>query len=171
MSSYIYWLTNEKVYRKIIMNDMNISSTHRRSNFSRVSKEVVFIFLAFFFTSCATIPTSLKDQLGGLQDGDQLTVGTVQKEIVVGMSSTDVIVALGSPNIITTDDQRRENWVYDKIATQNFASGSQGRPSLLWFVPSQSNYGSSTSQRTLTIIIKFDETNKVRDFAYHTSRF
>ena len=30
---------------------------------------------------------------------------------------------------------------------------------------------SSTSQRTLTVIIKFDEEKKVRDFAYHTSRF
>ena len=95
----------------------------------------------------------------------------LQKEITVGMSSTDVIVALGSPNIITTDDERRENWVYDKIATQNFVSASAGRPSLLWFVPSEANAGSSSSQRTLTIIIKFDKENKVRDFAYHTSRF
>ena len=87
------------------------------------------------------------------------------------MTNTDVITALGSPNIITTDDQRREKWVYDKIATQNFASSSSGRPSLLWFVPSESNVGTSSSQRTLTIIIKFDENNKVRDFAYHTSRF
>ena len=29
----------------------------------------------------------------------------------------------------------------------------------------------STSQRTLTIIIKFDRDQRVRDFAYHTSRF
>ena len=153
------------------MNTLNICSRHKQDNLIGLCKNIAFILLAFLFASCATIPTSLMDQLNGLQDGDKITVGTVQKEIVVGMSSTDVIVALGSPNIITTDDQRRENWVYDKIATQNFASGSQGRPSLLWFVPSESNYGSSTSQRTLTIIIKFDKTNKVRDFAYHTSRF
>ena len=153
------------------MNILNICLRQNQHVLARIYKYIVFYLLALFITSCATIPTSLTDQLGGLQDGDQITVGTVQKEIVVGMSSTDVIVALGSPNIITTDDQRRENWVYDKIATQNFASGSQGRPSLLWFVPSQSNYGSSSSQRTLTIIIKFDKQDKVRDFAYHTSRF
>ena len=29
----------------------------------------------------------------------------------------------------------------------------------------------STSQRTLTVIVKFDEEKKVRDVAYHTSRF
>ena len=134
-------------------------------------KHISILGLVFLIGACAQLPRSLSDQLGGLNDGDQLTVGTVQKEIVVGMTNTDVITALGSPNIITTDEQRRENWVYDKIATQNFASGSRGRPSLLWFVPSESNVGTSSSQRTLTIIIKFDENSKVRDFAYHTSRF
>tara|TARA_Y100000768_G_scaffold386073_1_gene373595 strand:+ start:162 stop:515 length:354 start_codon:yes stop_codon:yes gene_type:complete len=117
------------------------------------------------------MPRSLSEQLGGLNDGDQLTVGTVQKEIVVGMTNTDVITVLGSPNIITTDDQRRENWVYDKIATEKFVSSSSGRRSLFWFDPLDNNVGSSSSQRTLTIIIKFDENSKVRDFAYHTSRF
>ena len=29
----------------------------------------------------------------------------------------------------------------------------------------------STSQRTLTVVIKFDEDKLVRDFSYHTSRF
>ena len=29
----------------------------------------------------------------------------------------------------------------------------------------------SKTQRTLTVVIKFDEQKKVRDFAYHTSRF
>ena len=128
-------------------------------------------FLIITMSSCAQMPRSLSEQLGGLNDGDQLTVGTVQKEIVVGMTNTDVITVLGSPNIITTDDQRRENWVYDKIATEKFVSSSSGRRSLFWFDPLDNNVGSSSSQRTLTIIIKFDENSKVRDFAYHTSRF
>ena len=29
----------------------------------------------------------------------------------------------------------------------------------------------STSQRALTVIVKFDQEKKVRDFAYHQSRF
>jgi hypothetical protein len=29
----------------------------------------------------------------------------------------------------------------------------------------------STSQRTLTIVLKFDAANRVADFAYHSSRF
>jgi len=83
------------------------------------------------------------------------------------MSSAKVVEALGSPNVVTTDEQRREVWVYDKIATDVAASGGSWTLLLL----GQSAGAASKTQRTLTIIIKFDEDKKVRDFAYHTSRF
>jgi len=102
----------------------------------------------------------------GLQ-GDKMTLGTVQREITIGMNSAAVIEALGSPNVVTTDEQRREVWVYDKIATDVATSGGSWTLLLL----GQSAGAASKSQRTLTIIIKFDEDKKVRDFAYHTSRF
>jgi outer membrane protein assembly factor BamE (lipoprotein component of BamABCDE complex) len=41
-------------------------------------------------------------------EGDKMTVGTVQREIKVGMSNAAVAEALGSPNVVTTDEQRRE---------------------------------------------------------------
>lgn len=114
---------------------------------------------------------------------DRVTVGTVQKEIKVGMSGAEVAQALGSPNIVSTDDQRREVWIYDKIATDRAYSSSSGGINALILAfgagaaggvgggGSSSAGASSTSQRTLTVIIKFDEAKKVRDFAYHTSRF
>src|SRR4029077_14561831 len=58
--------------------------------------------------------------------GDRVTVGTVQKEIRVGMSGAEVAQALGSPNIVSTDEERREVWVYDKIATEATYSTSSG---------------------------------------------
>ena len=100
--------------------------------------------------------------------GDRLTVGKVQREIKVGLSSSSVIEILGSPNVVTTDEKRREVWVYDKISTERVFSQSQ--ESLIFWADDQVG-ASSQSQRTLTIIIKFDESSKVRDFAYHTSRF
>lgn len=103
----------------------------------------------------------------GLQEGDKMTVGTVQRKITVGMSSAAVVEAIGSPNVISTDDQRREVWVYDKFATDVAASGGY------WTIllAGQQAGAASSSQRTLTVIIKFDNDKKVRDFAYHTSRF
>ena len=102
----------------------------------------------------------------GLQ-GDKMTLGTVQREITIGMSSAAVAESLGSPNVVTTDEQRREVWVYDKIATDVASSGGGWTLLLL----GQSAEAASKSQRTLTVIIKFDEDKKVRDFAYHVSRF
>ena len=100
-------------------------------------------------------------------EGDNITVGTVQRQIRIGMSSAEVIEALGSPNVVTTDEQRREVWVYDKIATD--VAASSGYWNIL--IVGQSAGAASKSQRTLTIIIKFDEDKKVRDFAYHSSKF
>lgn len=117
----------------------------------------------------------------------KLTVGTVQRQIRVGMTNADVVQVLGAPNMVTTDDKRRENWVYDKIATDTVYSGSSGGVSALFLGGglvgagllgggANSSYQSaagaaSTSQRTLTIIVKFDEASRVRDFAYRSSSF
>ena len=95
-----------------------------------------------------------------------LTVGTVQKSIKHGMSSVGVAEVLGSPNIIQNDGMG-EVWIYDKISSQVSTSASSGTLILI----SGSSGASSSSQRTLTIIIKFDEESKVRKFSYHTSRF
>ena len=56
----------------------------------------------------------------------QMTVGTVQREIRNGMSGAEVAEVLGSPNIVTTDAEGREVWVYDKISTDVTYSRSSG---------------------------------------------
>ncbi|CAM2833752.1 outer membrane protein assembly factor BamE domain-containing protein [Helicobacter burdigaliensis] len=105
------------------------------------------------------------------QVDEKISVAKAQKDIKVGMSSAEVVEVMGSPNIISTDAQRREVWVYDKISTQQaYKNGSGGISIILAGI--EGNSGSSIkSQRTLTIIIKFDESQKVRDVAYHTSSF
>ena len=112
-------------------------------------------------------------------DVDRVTVGTVQKEINLGMSAADVAAALGSPNIVTTDDLRQETWIYDKISSDVAYSRSSGTIVGMIFGSSSAGAGvgttsagaTSSSQRTLTVIIKYDGDNRVRDFSYHTSRF
>jgi outer membrane protein assembly factor BamE (lipoprotein component of BamABCDE complex) len=109
------------------------------------------------------------------KNADRITVGKVQKEIRIGMPSSEVIEALGSPNIVTTDEERREVWVYDKIATDVSYSNSEGSSGVWLLIIGAGGTGrsgaQSTSQRTLTVVIKFDKDKKVRDFAYHSSSF
>lgn len=127
------------------------------------------VWIAMTLSGCMTAA----EHRAGVQDdsSERLTVGTVQREIRVGMSGAQVIEVLGSPNIVSTDEKRREVWVYDKISTDRVESRSFGGVNILVLFTQSSAGAASTSQRTLTVIIKFDEHKKVRDFAYHTSRF
>jgi len=143
------------------------------------------VLLPIFSVGCMSAAQHRQDVRD--ETPDRLTVGTVQREIRVGMTSAQVIEVLGSPNMVTTDEKRREVWVYDKVATEHAYSTSSGGVLALILLGyagggsaggggilpgfSRSAGASSSTQRTLTIVIKFDEGNKVRDFAYRQSSF
>ena len=131
------------------------------------------------FAGCITAP---QHRAAVADDpSDRLTVGRVQKEVRVGMSGAEVAAVLGSPNIVTTDEQRREVWIYDRIATDTVYSTSRSGIGalVLGFAPvggaaagySQAAGARSESQRTFTVIVKYDGEHKVRDFSYRTARF
>jgi outer membrane protein assembly factor BamE (lipoprotein component of BamABCDE complex) len=117
----------------------------------------------------------------------EMTLGIVQKEIRTGMSQADVAAALGSPNIVTIDSEGKETWIYDKIATEASYSrdsgglgggaGAGGIPGTTLILGlfsggySREAGAASTTQKTLTVIIKFDKNNKVESFSYHSSKF
>jgi outer membrane protein assembly factor BamE (lipoprotein component of BamABCDE complex) len=141
--------------------------------------------LVLFLSGCMT--TGQHRQAVRDDSSDRISAGVVQREIREGMSSADVVHVLGSPNMVTTDEHRREVWVYDRISTEHVYSTSSGGISALilggaaggsgagggglGFGGSRGSGAASSSQRTLTIIIKFDEENRVRDFAYRQSSF
>lgn len=102
---------------------------------------------------------------------DRLTVGKVQGEIKVGMSAAQVAELLGSPNIVTTDDKRREVWIYDKVSTDRVDTSNSSFGGIIILGATARDSSSSQRQRTLTIIIKYDEEKKVRDFAYNATQF
>lgn len=117
----------------------------------------------------------------------EMTLGVVQKEIRTGMSQASVAETLGSPNIVTRDEAGMETWVYDKIATEASYSQSSGNVSggvgaggagskALILGGVGGSYGggsgaSSTTQKTLTVVIKFSKSGQVNNFSYHMSKF
>lgn len=114
---------------------------------------------------------------------EHLTLGAVQREIRVGMSGDEVVRVLGAPNVVTTDDERREVWIYDKVATETVHSSSSGGVAALvlgWSASVAGGPGGSLSrsagavtrtQRTLTIAVQMGADGRVRDFSYRASQF
>lgn len=142
-----------------------------------MKKIIMIILTGVFIQGC--IPA--QEHRTAVQDNssDRITVGKVQREIKKGMSSAKVVEVLGSPNIVSTDKDNNEVWIYDKVSTNIAKSKSSG--SLLlggWGSATTGGFGisgnssaTSSSQKTLTIIIKFDNNDKVKDFSYRTSSF
>ena len=121
-------------------------------------------------SGCQSTGAHLKD-VRAADSEKTLSVGKVQREIKVGMTGGQVAEVLGSPNIVSTDENRQEVSIYDKISTEHAYSQSQGGATLILIGGANRAGARSTNQRTHTVIIKFDKAGKVRDFAYHRSSF
>lgn len=124
-----------------------------------------------------------------------MTLGLVQKQVPVGTSQSQVATVLGSPNIVTRDNNNQETWIYDKIASEAsfsqdyggaqanlYGQGGLGTAAGLAGFPGSlsgslgGNYNkqsgaASITQRTLTVIVKFNAKNVVENVSYHSSKF
>lgn len=124
----------------------------------------------------------------------EFTLGLVQRQVKVGASQDEVAIALGSPNIVTQDSEGKETWIYDKISSsitdrnkaesmiENSTYTRYFWHDLLTFVtlglinkdvkPEMKDVSQVvTTQKTLTVVIKFDKTNRVEAVTYHMSKF
>lgn len=111
------------------------------------------------------------------------TLGRVQKELRQGLSQADVVERLGSPNILTRDAEGREAWVYDRVSSEREASSSGVRlgglgsggagnfAGILGLSVGRQSEKARSSQRTLTVVIRFSTAGAVESFSWHDSRF
>ncbi len=113
----------------------------------------------------------------------ELTAGLVQRDVHAGMAAAEVVAALGSPNIVTRGSDGREVWVWDRVATDTTTAENSG--SIAGVVSGAganvggavAGWGSArrgrttTSQSTLTVVVRFDEASRVSSVSLHASRF
>jgi len=136
---------------------------------------------ATLLATSASVPAQARDQDNAQ---NMLTHGMVQMTLHIGSTTQEeVLETFGAPNITTIDGQGQEVWVYDSQATVSNAGssgfsigmllggagGAIGGGSGLGFGSSKSN--SSSTQRTMTLIIKFGDDKKVIDFKSRSSSF
>jgi outer membrane protein assembly factor BamE (lipoprotein component of BamABCDE complex) len=121
-------------------------------------------------TSICSVSCSHEQSLHSVKE-QEMTLGVVQKELRKGMSPAEVVGALGSPNMVTRDQNGLETWVYDKIATQASYSQSKGGFWLLIGGYERDSGAHATTQKTLTVVIKFDAESRLDNVTYHASKF
>jgi outer membrane protein assembly factor BamE (lipoprotein component of BamABCDE complex) len=111
------------------------------------------------------------------------TLGLVQKELRTGLSQAEVVERLGSPNILTRDAGGREAWVYDRVSSDVELSGTSlglgglgsaagsSVAGLLGLTAGRRSERARSSQRTLTVVVRFSAEGAVESFSWHHSRF
>ena len=121
---------------------------------------------ALVLAACATPPAPVD------QRNSTLTSGSVSLNLHIGETTQDqVLEVFGSPNIVTMDGQRDEVWSYQRHATVSQSSGSSNYWTIILAGGGQYADGFQQSQRTITLIIKFDKSKIVSDFHSRTSEF
>lgn len=135
-----------------------------------VTRAVSTVLVAAALTAGCTTAAEHQRELGSTTERD-MTVGLVQKEIRADLTEDQVAEILGSPNIVTRDPAGRETWIYDKIATEASYSTSAAYGTILVLGGSTNAGATATTQRTLTVVIRFGTDRRVETFSYHASKF
>ena len=121
---------------------------------------LIFMFVASFLLSgCASVQPVGKANL---------TPGMAKTKIIKGQTTqNEIIQVFGPPNIVTKNKSGNEVWTYDKVSVETGTSDVYGTLLIVGGAGSRS----STSTRTFTLMIEFDEKDVVKDFSYRSSAF
>lgn len=111
---------------------------------------------------------------------DPLTDGMISMTIRKGVTTqAEVLKVFGAPNIVTRDGDGRTMWTYRRHSVVTRASsgsavvGAGGAPPSALVGIAASGYSSDASQTnsSMTLIIKFDASDRVADFQSMSSQF
>ncbi|WP_265588008.1 hypothetical protein [Sphingomicrobium arenosum] len=103
---------------------------------------------------------------------NQLTQGNVTMNLRVGQTTqAEVLEVFGAPNITTVNGQGEQVWSYQRHATVSQSESSANGWTVLLAGGSSEAANLARTQRTMTLIIKFDENNVVSDFRSRASEF
>lgn len=121
---------------------------------------------ALLVSACSTTAPGPVDQRNSA-----LTHGNVQMNLQAGRTTqAEVLEKFGAPNITTIDGAGNEVWSYQRHATVSQQSGSNNW-TVIFFGSGQYADGFQQSNRTITLIIKFDKNRVVSDFRSRSSDF
>jgi len=125
----------------------------------KMKKTVYLIVLVLLISGCASVQP--------VQKGN-LTPGMAKTKIIKGQTTqNEILEVFGAPNIVTKNRTGNEVWTYDKASVETGTSDVYGTIIIAGGAGSRT----STSARTFTLMIEFNENNIVQDYSYRSSAF
>jgi len=120
---------------------------------------VILFIISLAIAGCASVQP--------VQNGN-LTPGMAKTTIIKGKTTqNEILTVFGAPNIVTKNKSGNEIWTYDKMSVESGASEVYGTAIVVGGV----GVRSSTSARSFTLMIEFDENDIVKDYSYRSSAF
>jgi hypothetical protein len=101
-----------------------------------------------------------------------LTHGNVQLNLKAGETTqAEVLEAFGAPNVTTIDASGEEIWTWQRHATVSRHSSNRNYWTVVLLGGSSNADGFEQTQRTMTLIVRFDAHKIVSDFRSRNSEF
>jgi hypothetical protein len=156
------------------------------------AKSTIAIFFALIIISSSCVKAKAPMLPHSNQQKSNLTSGMVKKYVKVGTATqNEILKVFGAPNIITRDRNGNEVWTYDK---QSMASSSEiaawnaggkgaamagglagdavvGGGGVLGGSAGKSSSAGQVSSTTFTLMVSFDENEKVIDYRMRATQF
>jgi outer membrane protein assembly factor BamE (lipoprotein component of BamABCDE complex) len=131
--------------------------------FSHKLKALIpIIALAFLICSSQSFADTVDFQKSNL------TYGIIKSKLKKGETSqNDILQLIGSPNIVTKNRSGKEVWTYDKISSDAHANVGYG--SLVVLGGAFAN--SSSSSKSVTLMITFDDKDVIEDYSFIQSAY
>ena len=122
-------------------------------------KLITLVLIAGTLIGCASVQPVEKGNL---------TPGMAKTSIIKGKTTqNEILTVFGAPNIVTKNKTGNEVWTYDKMSVESGNSEVYGTLILV----GGSGSRSSSSTRSFTLMIEFDDSDVVRDYSYRSSAF
>jgi outer membrane protein assembly factor BamE (lipoprotein component of BamABCDE complex) len=145
-----------------------------RGAFCSRAKGATFAALlaALLVGGTACVPMSAQATKPVSSRNNDLTHGNVEMNLQVARTTQDQVLEIfGAPNIATIDGWGQEVWMYQRQATVTQSTTAKDFWTIVLAGGSHSAAGFEQTQRTMTLIIKFDDKHVVSDFRSRSSEF
>lgn len=102
---------------------------------------------------------------------EEFTLGMVQQRIHTGMSQGEVVACIGAPNMVNKGAEGLETWTYNKISQTTQETYNKKWYFFLLFGKRKGCKRTETSEKSITVVLSFDEQCCLENIMYKTSSY